>query len=98
MSDLTLRERELVALAAALGSNCAPCVGLHLQAARKAGLDDAQIRASIELADSIRQVPARKALAAALTVLGDAASSAAERPNMAGRCAEISGGAGKCGC
>jgi hypothetical protein len=48
-------------------------VDYHVGAARKAGLDDAQIRAAIAAADRIRQVPARKALEAAETALAQAA-------------------------
>lgn len=71
MSELNPREHELVALGAAIASNCVPCVEHHLAAARKAGLTDLQIRAAVELADEVRRVPARKVLAAAALVLGD---------------------------
>ena len=40
MNLLTPRELELVALGAALGSNCASCVEHHVGAARQAGLDE----------------------------------------------------------
>lgn len=73
MNELTTRDLELVALGAALGSNCAPCVEYHVGAARKAGLGDAQIRAAIAAADRVRQVPARKVLEAAETALAQAA-------------------------
>jgi len=73
MSDLTPRERELVALGAAMGSNCVPCVEYHIPEARKAGLADAEILAAIRLADKVRQVPARKTLQAALKILPSAA-------------------------
>ena len=62
MSELTPRERELVALGAAMGSNCAPCIEYHIPEARKAGLADSQIFEAIRLADKVRQVPARKVL------------------------------------
>lgn len=73
MSELTTRERELVALGAALGSNCVPCIEYHLPQARKAGLTDREIRAAIRLADMVRQVPARKVLETALDLLSPAA-------------------------
>ncbi|MEN9728404.1 MAG: hypothetical protein RL434_2770, partial [Pseudomonadota bacterium] len=41
MNILTLRERELVALGAALAANCVPCIEFHVPAARKAGLTEA---------------------------------------------------------
>lgn len=74
MGELTGKERELVAIGAALGSNCAPCIEYHVPEARRAGLTDAQIEDAIRLADKVRQVPAQKALAAAMTML------TAERP------------------
>ena len=69
METLTDRDRELVALGAALGSNCVPCVEYHVPEARKAGLTDAEIQEAIQLADKVRQVPARKVLEAALGLL-----------------------------
>jgi 4-carboxymuconolactone decarboxylase len=44
MKKLTNAERELVALGAAIASNCVPCIEYHIPEARKAGLDDQQIR------------------------------------------------------
>jgi AhpD family alkylhydroperoxidase len=75
MDELTFKEREFVALGAALGSNCTPCVEHHIGEARKAGLTDSQISAAIQLADKVRKVPAAKALNAALELLGKTAAS-----------------------
>ncbi|MGE3773782.1 MAG: carboxymuconolactone decarboxylase family protein [Gammaproteobacteria bacterium] len=72
MSTLNHRDRELVALGAALASNCVPCVEYHIVEARKAGLNDAEIAAAIELADRIKRVPAGKVLDAASNALPDA--------------------------
>jgi 4-carboxymuconolactone decarboxylase len=72
MSDLTPRERELVSLGAAMGSNCVPCVEYHIAESRKIGLSDPEIHAAIQHADKIRQVPARKTLQAALQLLQSA--------------------------
>lgn len=69
MSLLTPRDRELVALAAALAANCIPCVEYHIPEARKAGLSDAEIREAIELAERIRRVPAAKVLDVASNLL-----------------------------
>ncbi len=41
MGRLNPKDKELVALGAALGSNCIPCVVYHLGAAEKIGLPDA---------------------------------------------------------
>jgi len=73
MSDLTPRERELVALGAAMGSNCVPCVEYHIPESRKVGLTDLEIHAAIQYADKVRQVPARKTLQTALKLLSTAA-------------------------
>ena len=54
MDHLTPRERELVALGAALGSHCVPCIEYHIPEARKTGLSDAQISEAIRLADRVR--------------------------------------------
>ena len=62
MNELSFRDRELVALGAALASNCVPCIEYHVAESRKAGLSDAEIDQAIALADKIRQVPARKVL------------------------------------
>lgn len=77
MNELTPRERELVAIGAALGSNCASCIEFHIPEARAAGLTDRQIGEAVELADAVRLVPARKALAAASTALSSAAANSA---------------------
>ena len=96
MNHLTPRERELVALGGALGSNCVPCIEHHIPEAKKAGLTDSQIEEAIRLADRVRQVPARKVLDAALRLLpgtsagvespdGDCAA-AASATEARGRC------------
>jgi AhpD family alkylhydroperoxidase len=69
MNHLTLRERELVALGGAMGSNCVPCIEHHIPEAKRAGLTDLQIAEAIRLADTVRQVPARKVLDAAMRML-----------------------------
>jgi 4-carboxymuconolactone decarboxylase len=72
METLTTKERELVALGAALASNCVPCIEYHVPEARKAGLTDQQISEAIQLADNVRQVPARKVLDTAVGLIGKA--------------------------
>jgi len=69
MKELNQREYELVALGAAIASNCVPCIEYHIPESRKAGLTDAQILEAIQLADKIKQVPARKVLDAAKSLL-----------------------------
>ncbi len=69
MEKLSSAGQELVALGAALGSNCVPCIEYHIPEARKAGLSDSQINEAILLADRVRQVPAGKVLSTALGLL-----------------------------
>ena len=62
MSELSLREREFVALGAALAANCIPCVEFHIPKARAAGISNAELSEVLALADKVRQVPAKKVL------------------------------------
>ena len=80
MALLTPRERELVCLGAAMGSNCISCIEHHIPASRTAGLTDAEISEAIDLADKLRQVPARKALEAAANLLSGSPRKAAAQP------------------
>lgn len=77
MPHITPRERELVSLGAAMGSNCVSCIEHHIPASRRAGLTDAQISEAIQLADQLRQVPARKTLDAAINLLAGPVAPAA---------------------
>jgi 4-carboxymuconolactone decarboxylase len=54
-----------------MGSNCVPCVEYHISKAREAGVSDSEIAEAIRLSDSVRQVPARKALDVALQMVAD---------------------------
>jgi AhpD family alkylhydroperoxidase len=93
MSALSLRERELVALGAALASNCIPCVEFHVPAARKAGLSDTEIGEALALADKIRQVPSSKVLEAARAL-----ANAGEAPAQDNACCAPAQGAGAKAC
>lgn len=84
MEQLTNRERELVALGAALGSNCTLCIEHHIPKALETGLNNAQILEAIHLADQIRQVPVRNVLKAALSACGGEMADAA---STTGACA-----------
>ena len=67
--SLSARDRELVALGAAMASNCVPCIEYHIPKAREAGLSDSEILEAIRLSDRVRQVPARKVLEVALRMV-----------------------------
>lgn len=58
MESLNAKERELVAIGAAIASNCVPCMEFHIPAAREAGLSDDQILLAIKIAEAIKKVPA----------------------------------------
>lgn len=89
MTDLTLRERELVALGAAMGSNCEPCIAFHIPAAQKAGLSDEQIAEAIQIADKVRKVPAAKVLRTVLSMLPHA-SATLQLDDSTGQCSGAS--------
>lgn len=88
MNQLSPRDRELVALGAALASNCLPCIDHHIPLARKLGLTDFQIREAIELADQVRQVPAKNVLVAANRAL-DGSSEKREPLPPAAQCTDL---------
>ncbi|HJN48851.1 MAG: carboxymuconolactone decarboxylase family protein [Pseudomonadales bacterium] len=67
---LSDRDREFVAVGAAIASNCVPCIEYHVPAARRARLDDAEIKEAVLLADKVKRVPARKVLETAKSLLG----------------------------
>lgn len=78
MKHLSSRERELVAVGAAVASNCVPCIEYHIPEARKAGLGDSQIAEAVRLADEVRQVPARRVLQSAHALLPSGAEAEPE--------------------
>jgi len=96
MTELSRRERELVALGAALASNCMPCIEYRVPAARKAGLSDSQIEEAVRLAEKVRQVPARMALESALARVSE---SSRVTPGCGGdEGTNLVGGDPGCGC
>lgn len=50
---------ELVAIGASIASNCEPCLRFHLDRARKFGVSDADIRSAVDLAQKVKESPAR---------------------------------------
>lgn len=80
MGRLSGKERELVALGAALGSNCIPCIVYHVGVAKNTGFTDEEIREAVELADKIRMVPAATVLKTARAQIEKIRQEATERP------------------
>jgi len=50
---------ELVAVGAAIGSNCEPCLEYHVTKARELGVDDAVIVRAVQTARTVKAAPAR---------------------------------------
>jgi len=62
MCDATLSPEaidELVAVGAAIGSNCVPCLEYHVATARDLGVDDAVIVRAVQTARTVKAAPAR---------------------------------------
>jgi AhpD family alkylhydroperoxidase len=78
MSELNNREKSLVALGAAIASNCVPCVEYHIPGAKRAGLSDIELNEAVRIADKVRQVPARAVLEAALARIDTSPGGAAD--------------------
>ena len=92
MSELSLRDRELVALGAALAANCIPCEEFHIPKAREAGISDAELSEALALADKVRQVPAKKVLEVADRLMQ---GEHAQTGSVPGRCTEMTGATDK---
>jgi 4-carboxymuconolactone decarboxylase len=78
MSELNNREQSLVALGAAIASNCVPCVEYHIPGARRAGLSDVEISEAVRIADKVRRVPARTVIETARARIETSARASAE--------------------
>ena len=52
---LTERERELVAVGAAVGAGCQPCTQYHVKAALKSGLSENEVQRAIDAAEAVRR-------------------------------------------
>jgi AhpD family alkylhydroperoxidase len=60
MAELNITEHELVALDAAIASNCVPCAEFRIAEARRLGLTDSQIAEAVQVADKVRPFPPGK--------------------------------------
>jgi len=58
MPGLSKREKELVSIGAAVGSNCIPCIVFHVKTAKSCGVTKAELTEAIELAEKLKSVPA----------------------------------------
>ncbi len=57
-SLFTEQVAELVAIGAAIGSNCEPCFKYHYDQARKLGVSDADMRRAVDMAQMVKDTPA----------------------------------------
>jgi AhpD family alkylhydroperoxidase len=64
---------ELVAIAAAVASNCEPCLEYHVGLARELGVADEEIARAVKTARRVKETPARSILRAADELLGASA-------------------------
>jgi AhpD family alkylhydroperoxidase len=74
-SLFTEQVAELVAIGAAIGANCEPCFKYHYDQARKLGVSDLDMRFAVDLAQKVKDTPARAMLNLAERYLGPATAS-----------------------
>ena len=86
MTSLNRRDKELVALGAAVGSNCVPCVIFHVQEARNSGLTADEIRQAVDAADKLKRTPATLVLNAAHQELSEISSDPGEEESESSGC------------
>lgn len=58
-SLITPQVEELIAIGAAIAANCEPCLDYHVGVARKLGVSDADMRRAVDLAQKVKDAPAR---------------------------------------
>lgn len=71
-SLFTPQVAELVAIGAAIAANCEPCFKYHYDQARKLGVSELDMRYAVDLAQKVKDTPARAMLALADRYLGAA--------------------------
>lgn len=72
---------ELVAIAAAIGCNCEPCFKYHYDQARKLGISNQDMRRVVDLAQRVKETPARAMLDLAQRYLGPSSTGTAAAAN-----------------
>jgi AhpD family alkylhydroperoxidase len=69
-SVFTAAVAELVAIGAAIASNCEPCFKFHYDQARKLGVSVADMKHAVVVAEGVKETPARKVSELAARYLG----------------------------
>jgi len=93
-SLITPAVSELVAIGAAIGSNCEPCFKHHYNEARKLGVSREDMRLAVDVARSVKEAPAKSILELADRYLSDPLTLATAAPCCGGE--EPAPGGGKC--
>jgi 4-carboxymuconolactone decarboxylase len=57
---LTEKDKELVAIGAAVGSNCVPCLEWHYEQCVELGMSKQEIKEAIAMAKKVRGMPSLK--------------------------------------
>lgn len=78
MSIYTEQVNELVAIAAAIGANCEPCLKYHYDAARKLGVSNEDMLSAVRMALRVKQAPANAMINLASRLLGSPIEAANE--------------------
>ncbi len=82
--------KELVAIGAAMASNCEPCFRYHYDLARSLGVSKEDMREAVDVALAVKAAPHRKVVETADRYLTDGPVSTAENPGcscgMSGCC------------
>lgn len=63
--EITEQVRELVALGAAIGASCEPCLKYHVKKSRELGLSDAQMREAVAVGRMVKEASAKNIYALA---------------------------------
>jgi AhpD family alkylhydroperoxidase len=83
--------KELVAISAAIASNCEPCFKFHFDKARKLGVSKADMRAAVSIAQAVKDSPARAMIELADRHLNELPSPAAGKRLPVSSCCGSSG-------
>ncbi len=85
-SLLSAQVAEFVAIGAAIGANCEPCLRFHVREALKVGISCSDIDKAVALAARVKEAPARNILKLAerLTQQGETAESSSETSGCCG--------------
>ncbi len=80
-SIFTEQVAELVAIGAAIAANCEPCFKYHYDQAKKLGVSERDMRYAVDLAQKVKDTPARAILKQAERYLGNATQESQARAN-----------------